>query len=188
VGDLFPLLVPRCFPLMSSSLVQRDAYEAVGGINPAIQYSHDYDLWLRLAARYPAGLMIERLVHYWYHEGSLSRRLEARHRDDLAIMERIARGELRDDPASRQAGRVRAAGLAFDLGLLCMKDGRGAEARGMFARAASAGPVQRRLFATAGRLLPGSLVPLVQKLDWLKGSVAGARVRPRKVEGPGGGA
>jgi hypothetical protein len=160
---------------MSSCLVHRETYQAVGGIDPAIIYSHDYDLWLRIAATHPAAVMTERLVHYWYHPGSLSRRLELRHRDNLAIMERIARGELRDDAPSRQLGRERAAGLAFDIALRCLHDGRGEEARRLFARARSTGPLSRRLFAVAGCLLPSPLLPAVRRLSWLKGAVAGSR-------------
>jgi glycosyltransferase involved in cell wall biosynthesis len=186
VGDLFPLLVKRCFPLMSSVLAQRDAYAAVGGINPAITYSHDYDLWLRIAAKYPCAVTTDKLIHYWYHTGSLSRRLEARHRDDLAIMERIARGEFREDAGSRRMGKERAAGLAFDLGLLCLRDGRVPEAREMFARAAVAGTLSRRLFATAGRIVPAPLVPAVLGMRWLKGPVAGSRVKPGTLGGPEG--
>lgn len=185
VGDLFPLLVRRCFPLMSSCLAHRDAYAAVGGINPEIVYSHDYDLWLRITARYPAAVMTDRLIHYWYHEGSLSRRFELRHRDNLAIMERIARGELRDDPAIRRLGRERAAALAFDIALLCLHDGRTEEARGFFGRATGEGPLSRRVFAAAGRVLPPGVLPAVRKLGWLKGLVAGSRARVRTLGEPG---
>jgi len=181
VGDLFPLLVRRCFPLMSSSLVRRDAYHAVGGIDPGIVYSHDYDLWLRVAARYPAALLADRLVHYWSSEGSLSRRLEARHLDDLAIMERVAAGELRDDPTMRRMGHERAAAIAFDLALLCLRDGRSAEMRRLFRRARVAGPSSRRAFATAGSLLPGGLARAARGWSWLKGPVASTREVKRAV-------
>jgi glycosyltransferase involved in cell wall biosynthesis len=176
-GDLFPLLVARCFPLLSSSLVRRDAYHAVGGLDPEIPHSYDYDLGLRVAARYPAAVLADRLVHYWSHPGQLSRSMEARHREDLAIMRRIARGELRDDAASRRSGAVRAAALAFDLGLICLREGRAREARELFRAAAAEGPPARRAFALAGSLLPGFAMPAVRRLGWLKGGVAGARER-----------
>jgi glycosyltransferase involved in cell wall biosynthesis len=184
-GDLFPLLVRRCFPLLSSSLVRRDAYAAVGGLDPTIPHSYDYDLCLRLAARYPCGVLAERLVHYWSHPGQLSRSMEARHREDLAIMRRIANGELRDDADARAAGRARAAALAFDLGLICLREGRASEARELFRAAAASGPVPRRAFALAGSLLPGFAVPAVRRLGWLKGGVAGARERKRVLPASG---
>jgi len=188
VGDLFPLLVPRCFPLMSSSMVRRDAYVAVGGMDPTIAYSHDYELWLRVSARYPAALMADRLVHYWYHEGSLSRRMEARHRDDLEVMRRVAAGRMREDAPMQRLAAVRASALAFDIAILCMREGRMDEARGLFRAAAAAGPASRRAFARAGALLPGFALPLARRMSWLKDGVAGARERKDKLPTGGGAA
>ena len=185
-GDLFPMILQRCFPLVSSVLADRDAYHEVGGLDPRIVYSHDYDLWLRFLARHPAAVMPDRLIHYWYHAGSLSRRLEERHRDNLTLMDRVARGELRPDAASRRLGRERAAGLAFDIGLLCLRDGRAAEARGMFRRALVAGPADRRALAFAGSLLPAPLVPAIARMNWLKGRVTRSRARVTTLPGPGG--
>ncbi len=181
-GDLFPALLARCFPLMSSSLVRREAYDEVGGIDSTLACSHDYDLWLRLCAKHPAGLQAERLVHYWTHPGQLSRRMEERHREDLDIMRRAAAGRLRDDAATRRAGRARAASLAFDLGLLCLREERGSEARDLFRAATSTGPLPRRAFALAGSLLPGFAVPAVRRMQWLKGGVAGARERRGTID------
>src|SRR5262249_36345607 len=123
-GDLLPVLLQRCFPLMSSMLVSRDAYREVGGMNPDIVYSHDYDLWLRIAARYPCGMMSDRLIEYLYHPGQLSRRIEDRARDDLAIMRRIERGDLGRRPALCRAAAERAAALEFEIALPCYRSGR----------------------------------------------------------------
>lgn len=183
-GDLFAPLANRCFPLMSSTLVRAEVYRAAGGMNPGIVYSHDYDLWLRLAAKSVAAVMPDRLVHYWYHAGSLSRSYEARHRDDRELMWRIARGELRPEAALRRLGRERAAALAYDIGLLCLRDGRGGEARAMFRDAAGAGPAARRAFALAGACAPGFLVPALKRLPGLKGRVGGARRRPGRLAAP----
>ncbi len=177
VGDLYAPLLMRCFPLVSSCMVRRDVYEAVGGLDTTLVYSHDYELWLRIAAHHPAGLVPERLVHYWSHPGQLSRRMENRHREDLEIMRRVAAGGQRVDAATRRTGALRAAALAFEVGLVCLRDGRAAEARRMFRGAAAAGPLSRRAFATLGALLPGAALPAVRRMAWLKGSVAGARER-----------
>ncbi|HTR96529.1 MAG TPA: glycosyltransferase [Candidatus Acidoferrales bacterium] len=184
-GDLFPLLARRCFPLMSSCLLARDAYLAVGGMDPGLVYSHDYDLWLRVAARYPIALMAEPLVHYWFHPGSLSRRLEERHRDDLALMERIASGALRPDAAIRRLGEERAAALAYDIALLCVRDGRYGEARRLFARARRTGTLSRRALAAVSAWLPGPALAGVRRMRWLRGPVAATRARPARLEGPG---
>jgi glycosyltransferase involved in cell wall biosynthesis len=185
IGDIYPLFMHRCFTLMSSVMVERNAYHEAGGLDPAMVYSHDYDLWMRVTAKHPAALLSDRLVHYWYHPGSLSRRYELRHRDDLMLMERAASGVLRADPACQAKARDRVSGLAFDIAVMCLKDGRVQEAREMLARASSAGPWTRRTLATLGRMAPAPLVGLLGRQGWLKRAVAGARTRPGKI--PGGG-
>ncbi len=183
-GDLFPLMLQRCFPLMSSMLVEREAYDAVGGIDGTIVYSHDYDLWLRLSARYPGAVQPQSLVSYWTHPGALSKRYEMRYRDDLMLMQRIARGELRGEPSLRAAAAKRAASHAFDLGLMCLRSGRGAQGRAFMRQALGDGPPVRRAFALAGAILPDGLVPLAQRMGWLKGAVSRVRRRSGRLSPP----
>ncbi len=183
-GDLLPMLLERCFPLMSSMLVEREAYNAVGGINGSIVYSHDYDLWLRLAARYPGAVMPQSLVAYWTHPGALSKRYEGRYRDDLMLMQQIAAGELRGEPELLSAAAARVASLAFDLGLMCLRSGRSGEGRAFMRLAAAGGPAPRRTMAVLGSHVPNGLVPLLQRLGWLKGIITGLRRKTGRISVP----
>ncbi len=185
VGDLFEPLVHRCFPLMSSMLVERGAYHEVGGMRPDITYSHDYELWLRLAARHPGGLMADKLVHYWFHPSALSRNFDARHRDNLVLMERVAAGEFRAEPELRALGAERAAGLAFDVGIAALKAGRHDEGRRFLAKARRAGPPRRRLLATFGSLVPTPLMKPLMQMGWLKRSVLRERPAASLLDGGG---
>jgi glycosyltransferase involved in cell wall biosynthesis len=45
-------LARECFICQPAAFLRRSAYEAVGGIDPALEYTFDYDLWLRLARRH----------------------------------------------------------------------------------------------------------------------------------------
>ena len=153
-GDLYPHLVERCFPLVSSMMIERKAYDESGGFDPAIPYSQDYDLWLRLASRHPGAVIGEPLILYWSSPGQLSRRIEERHRDDLLLMERVAAGTLRRDPAVQRRGAFRVAELEFGLAMRCLRSGREAEARERFRRAWAFGPPRRRLIAAAASVLP----------------------------------
>ncbi len=114
-GDLLSLLIERCFPLVSSMLIEREAYFASGGYDLGIPYSQDYDLWMKLAGTHAGGILAEPLIHYWSSPGQLSRRLEARDRDDLELMRRVAAGYYRRDRALQERGAVRACALAFEL-------------------------------------------------------------------------
>lgn len=174
-GDLLPILLERCFPLMSSMLVERRAYHEAGGIDPGLVYSHDYDLWLRLAARFHGAVLPELLTHYWTHPGALSKNFEARHRDDLMLMERAAAGAIRDDAATRRTGRERVAALEYHIGQRCLRTGRGAEGRARLRRASRHGPLARRLLAAAGSLVPDAAIPLLRRLRFVGGWVGAAR-------------
>jgi len=186
-GDLMAPLVERCFPLVSSMMVERNAYHEVGGIDPNYTYSHDYDLWLRLAARYPGIILADKLIRYYTGPNTLSRRFEARHRDDLRIMEKIAKGGLTQDPAVRRRAAERAAAFDFDLAILCVRSGRMREARLRLWRSARHGPLRRRLLALGGALAPRWSMRRLMRSNWLKTRVAGARrAAPRFSAGSGG--
>ena len=43
------LLASECFISQPAAFFRRSAFESVGGLNPALHYTFDYDLWLRLA-------------------------------------------------------------------------------------------------------------------------------------------
>lgn len=185
-GDLLPPLVERCFPLVSSMLLERGAYEAAGGYDLEIPYSQDYDLWLKLAGAHPGGILAEPLIHYWSSPGQLSRRYEARHRDDVALMRRVAEGRYRRDPALQRRGARRAAAIAFDLGIHCLRDGRAAEARSWLATARAHGPLSRRLLAWGGSLAPEMALRPLMRSGLMKRAVGAARAgSPRIAAGPG---
>jgi len=176
-GDLLPALVERCFTLMSSMMVQRRVYDEVGGLDPDIIYSHDYDLWMRVGARYPGALLAECLIDYWSGPTTLSRDYEGRHRDDLLLMRRVERGQLGRRPDLQHMAAERAAQLEFDIGVACLRSGRTAEGRERLRRAGRRGPLKRRAVAVAGALMPSRMLPRLMRSPWLKDSVT--RTRPR---------
>ena len=50
-GDLFPPLVERCFPLTSSTMIERAAYHEVGGMDEAFfMFNEDVDWCRRIRA------------------------------------------------------------------------------------------------------------------------------------------
>jgi glycosyltransferase involved in cell wall biosynthesis len=52
---LLPLLIERNRVLTPTVVARRAAYRRVGGFDPAFPALYDYEMWLRLAARFPAG-------------------------------------------------------------------------------------------------------------------------------------
>ncbi|HYM80229.1 MAG TPA: glycosyltransferase [Candidatus Limnocylindria bacterium] len=186
-GDLFPLLIDRCFALVSSALFEARAYHDVGGFDVGISYSQDYDLWLRLAARYPAAVQVDSLVRYYSSPGQLSRRIEERFRDDLKLMRRVANGALRRDAGLQRLAAERAAALEFDLGVMCLRSGRIREGRVRLMRAAvGPGPIARRALAIGGAMTPNGSLRTLMRSPWIKGTVQGVRGRMPDSPNAGG--
>lgn len=182
VGDLFPPLVERCYVLLSSTMVERSAYESVGGLDATTVWSYDYDLWLRVLARHPGAIMAERLTTYYSSPGAMSRNIEARYRDDLALLRRIESGELGQRPDVKARASERAAALEYDLGLICLRSGRIAEGRERLRRTIGHGPLKRRALAAAGQLAPQWAFAALMRSRWLKGTVQGSREPATTIE------
>lgn len=50
-----------------ASFFRRNAFDAVGGLDASLHYSMDYDLWLKLSARYEMAYLPRTLAHYrWF--------------------------------------------------------------------------------------------------------------------------
>ena len=51
-SKLWPMLRYKCAFHVGTVALRRDAFDAVGGFNPSVRGTEDWDLWLRLAHRY----------------------------------------------------------------------------------------------------------------------------------------
>ena len=72
---LLPMLRFRCNLHLSTVVLRRDAFDSVGGFYPSLRINQDWDLWLRIVARYSVELLAaipETLVIYRRVAGSLS--------------------------------------------------------------------------------------------------------------------
>jgi glycosyltransferase involved in cell wall biosynthesis len=67
-------LARECFICQPAAFFRRSAYEEVGGIDPSLAYTFDYDLWLRLARRYRFVRLPAKLARSRMHERNLSLR------------------------------------------------------------------------------------------------------------------
>jgi GT2 family glycosyltransferase len=150
-------VLPRSNPLASGGsnvLVRARTLAAVGGFDPSLRRTEDWDLWIRLARAGPPAWVCEPLVAYRFHDGNITanpdemvdeaRRLAVRHgiSVDFAAMHRRAAW------AALRGGRR----------LLALRHYGAAVARGDFrslGRAAVAlvhpGVGTNRLFALVGR-------------------------------------
>ncbi len=63
-----------CLPgNISTVMLRKDAWAAVGGFQEGIQQAPDYDMWVRLSEQFPVGFLRNRLVELRGHELQLGR-------------------------------------------------------------------------------------------------------------------
>lgn len=167
-GDFFALLVQRCFPLVSSILIDRACYEEVGGLDEELPYSHDYDLWLRLASRHPGGVMAEKLVSYWCNPDGLSACYEGRYADDLKILQRVASGAIGGSQQVRRMAAERASARALQLGMWCLRCKQMENAHVYFKHASMQGPWWRRVVATLCARVPHRAIGYLRRSSLLR--------------------
>ena len=95
-GDLFAASLDRCMITPSSVMLTRKLFEEAGGFNETFAACEDYDLWLRIACRYPVGLVDEYLLkRYGGHADQLSATVPALDRFRIqSLVDLLAGGSL----------------------------------------------------------------------------------------------
>jgi len=68
-----------------TTIVKRQVILALGGFDPTVAISDDYDLWLRLIKRYSCHYMPIPLAKYRIHSGNLMKQFDKRLRNNLII-------------------------------------------------------------------------------------------------------
>lgn len=92
----------------SAAVIRRAAFLDVGGFDEALSTSADWDLYYRIARRYPVGFVPEVLVRYRIHGGNMHRNLDVMRRDMLAA---CAKAFSEPDPDLQRLRRVAYGGL-----------------------------------------------------------------------------
>jgi glycosyltransferase involved in cell wall biosynthesis len=127
-GDIFLPSLARCLVSPSAVMLHRRLFEEMGGFDEELPAAEDYDLWLRIAWRYPVGLISEPLmIKRGGHADQLSRQWGLDRFRIRALM------KLLNEPglplAYRQAAQSTLAEKCRIYAQGCEKRGRFAEAR-----------------------------------------------------------
>ncbi|WP_139559630.1 glycosyltransferase family 2 protein [Methylotetracoccus oryzae] len=104
-GWIFRHCLPLCAMSPSSILIHRDIFDTVGVFDETLPACEDYDLWLRIAARFPVLFVDEPLIFkYGGHEDQLSRRHWGMDRFRIRALEKIlASGVLSEEDRAAAA-------------------------------------------------------------------------------------
>ena len=96
---IFRLIFEKCLPLCiispSSVLMKRDVFDVAGLFDETMTVCEDYDMWLRVTARYPV-LFVEKplIIKQGGHEDQLSKRYPAMDRFRIQSIARILESDV----------------------------------------------------------------------------------------------
>lgn len=92
-GEIFEHCLPLCIISPSSAVIHRSVFDSVGGFDESLPVCEDYDMWLRITARYPV-TFIERqlIIKRGGHPDQLSRAYDGMDRFRIASIVKILAG------------------------------------------------------------------------------------------------
>ena len=103
-GDIFKQCLPLCIVSPSSVMLRKSLLDEVGVFDESMPVCEDYDLWLRIAIRYPFKFLSDKLiVKRGGHDDQLSRKYWGMDRWRVYALEKLLRG---GDLNSEQRGWV----------------------------------------------------------------------------------
>ncbi len=89
-GMIYEHCLPLCIISPSSAVIDRRVFDDVGLFDESLPVCEDYDMWLRIACRYPVSFVERRLiVKQGGHADQLSRRFEAMDRFRITSLAKI---------------------------------------------------------------------------------------------------
>lgn len=108
-GDVFWALAREPFIPMSSVSVRAEAFATCGGFgeDPALSGTADWDLWMRLAARYPFGFVDHAATAMRVHPRNMSADPAWMERGNLTALARVLADAAVRERVGRRAGEVR---------------------------------------------------------------------------------
>ena len=92
-GDIFRRCLPLCIVSPSSVMLRKSILDEVGGFDELMPVCEDYDLWLRIAVRYPFRFLKEKLIlKRGGHRDQLSRKYWGMDRWRVYSLYKLLRG------------------------------------------------------------------------------------------------
>jgi len=166
-GKLFQHLVHNCFVCTPTVVVRRRCLEEIGLFNEALPVSEDFNLWLRIAARWEIAIVPEVLAIAKKRSGSLSVTTppQERLRSGVASLENVRASCPGLSPAEQHALRLALAERIYFYGSYLLSTGAKTASRKHLASVLELQPTHWRACAKlALSFLPGKIYDSVAKL------------------------
>lgn len=165
VGNILPQLFLNNFIPSPTVMIRRTVFEALGLWDENVLLAEDWNMWLRIAARFPIKYLDEPLALYRRHGDSMVSNTSAQ--DNLDAHLQVLRQTLKHNSDQlRPLWRPALANLYFKIGLGYLKCGMSATGRLCLARAIWYNPQKLQLYGfLAAALFPA---PAILRLNWLR--------------------
>jgi glycosyltransferase involved in cell wall biosynthesis len=142
-GMIFEQCLPLCIVSPSSVLIARTLLDAAGTFDESLEVCEDYDLWLRIAARYPIHFIETPLiVKRGGHEDQLSKKLNGQDRFRIKALTKLLTGDF-ISPRQRELAWRELAKKCEIYGKGCIKRGKKEEGEKVLALVARYDPSRR---------------------------------------------
>jgi len=142
-GMIFEYCLPLCIVSPSSVLINRQLLDEVGVFDETLEVCEDYDLWLRISARYPIQFIEKPLiVKRGGHEDQLSKKGKGQDRFRIKALVKL----LKEDyisPHQRELAWRELVRKSTIYGKGCIKRGKKEEGENILALAEQYNPVNR---------------------------------------------
>lgn len=97
-GSIYRKCLPLCCMSPSATMIHASVFADVGGFDESMPACEDYDLWLRIAARYRVHYVDEKLLtRYGGHADQLSATVPAQDQYRLRALDKMLSGDVLDD-------------------------------------------------------------------------------------------
>ena len=141
-GMIFEQCLPLCIVSPSSVLIARTLLDEVGIFDETLEVCEDYDLWLRIAARYPIHFIETPLiVKRGGHEDQLSKKLNGQDRFRIKALTKLLIGDF-ISPRQRELAWRELSKKCEIYGKGCIKRGKQEEGEKMLALVARYDPTK----------------------------------------------
>ena len=122
-GMIYERCLKLCLVTPSSAMMRRELFDEVGLFDESLPACEDYDLWLRIAHKYPVGLIKEKLItKYGGHDTQLSKKFTGIDRFRIQAMLKILKSNvLTPDKAKATEKELKKKCAIYGNG--CMKHG-----------------------------------------------------------------
>jgi glycosyltransferase involved in cell wall biosynthesis len=128
--------------IISATIVRRDAFQSVGGFAENLTHAEDWDLFLRLARRFPTVRSDEVCAVHERHTGNASRNLSMMHENAIKCLQGHLKSETDLSSRERSAIHRLIRGHFHSLGYAAFDRGDLSEARSAYRASLSHGGVQ----------------------------------------------